>query len=209
MRWTRSILDWNLGSDQAYWDPMPWIARLEGKKLTPESVPVRRTSEIFRGRWEERNWRNVPGPVYGAMTDNCWVGRLSAPRHVLCGDDLDFDQEFLYRQPKTLRELLEVLDGAQQDPFAGWACDGDEHWTADLVRDWWHDRARVQDWIVRKAAEWSQGGVTNQEDDAVVGLRDFATYIDGELELDLRKYCFWLDNRLPPRVDDSLPLLSR
>jgi hypothetical protein len=51
--------------------------------------------ETFRGRWEERNWRNVPGPFYGAMTDNCWIGRLHAPRHVLYGDDADYEQEFL------------------------------------------------------------------------------------------------------------------
>ncbi len=44
----------------------------------------------------------MPGPFYGAMTDNCWVGRLHAPRHVLYGDDIDYEQEFLYRQPRNL-----------------------------------------------------------------------------------------------------------
>ncbi|MFE3285713.1 hypothetical protein ACFXJJ_21730 [Streptomyces sp. NPDC059233] len=37
------------------------------------------------GRWEDRLWLNVPGPVYGAETDNCATGRLEAPRN---GDDL-------------------------------------------------------------------------------------------------------------------------
>jgi hypothetical protein len=59
---------------------------------------------VFRGVWSERNWRNPPGPFYGAMTDNCWVGRASAPRHILYGDDIEYEQEFLYRQPKNIGE---------------------------------------------------------------------------------------------------------
>ncbi|WP_432835726.1 hypothetical protein [Dactylosporangium sp. CA-092794] len=51
----------------------------------------------FQGKWEERSWRNVLGPFYGGMTDNCWVGRFHVPRHVLYGDDIDYEQEFLYR----------------------------------------------------------------------------------------------------------------
>ncbi|MGA5817126.1 hypothetical protein ACPC54_04595 [Kitasatospora sp. NPDC094028] len=43
--------------------------------------------EAFRGRWEDRLWLNVPGPFYGGGTDNCWTGRLSAPRHVLYGGE--------------------------------------------------------------------------------------------------------------------------
>lgn len=35
------------------------------------------------------------------MTDNCWVGRLHAPRHVLYGDDNDYESEFPYRQPRN------------------------------------------------------------------------------------------------------------
>ncbi|MFI8320697.1 hypothetical protein [Streptomyces sp. NPDC085529] len=37
------------------------------------------------GRWEDRLWLNVPGPVYGAETDNCATGRLEAPRHIHYG----------------------------------------------------------------------------------------------------------------------------
>ena len=53
------------------------------------------------------------------MTDNCWVGRTSAPHHILYGDDVDYEQEFLFRQPRSLFELLQVLDGARQDPWMG------------------------------------------------------------------------------------------
>jgi hypothetical protein len=180
--WSRHrSLDWTEGVNQAYWDPVPWISGLHGQQLKPTSTPIRQASEIFVGKWEERHWRNVPGPIYGAMTDNCWVGRLSAPKHVLYGDDEDYEQEFLYRQPANLRELHSVLDGLQQDPFGGWASDGDDRWTVDLVRDWWRNRAQLTDWIDRKIGEWSDS-VNEQEVEVVVGLRDYAEYLKGELE---------------------------
>ncbi|MDX3639457.1 hypothetical protein [Streptomyces sp. MB09-02B] len=37
--------------------------------------------EAFKGRWEDRLWLNVPGPLYGAETDTCRTGRLHAPAH--------------------------------------------------------------------------------------------------------------------------------
>jgi hypothetical protein len=196
MRWRKHSLDWSLGSTEAYWDPTPWVSRLQGERLNAQWTPIRPAGEIFQGKWEERNWRNVPGPIYGAMTDNCWVGRLSAPRHVLYGDDENYEQEFLYRQPKSLHELLQVLDAAQQDPWAGWACDGDQHWTVDSVREWWRNRLRLKEWIDHANA---------QEDEVLDGLRDYRGYIDGPLEVDLRRYCYWLTDRRSPAEDQALP----
>ncbi|QES59084.1 hypothetical protein DEJ51_20650 [Streptomyces venezuelae] len=34
---------------------------------------------ILGGRWEDRNWRNVPGPFYAGATDEMALGRLDAP----------------------------------------------------------------------------------------------------------------------------------
>lgn len=34
-------------------------------------------------KWEDRHWRNVPGPFYTGQTDNGWTGRVHAPRNVL------------------------------------------------------------------------------------------------------------------------------
>ncbi|GGM82539.1 hypothetical protein GCM10007977_100030 [Dactylosporangium sucinum] len=113
----------------------PWDGLWPGPDLT------------FPGKWEDRNWRNVPGPIYGAMTDGCWFGRLYAPRHVLYGDDVHDEQEFLYRQPRNVHELRDVIVSAQADPYVGWGCDGDTHRTPSLVRDWWRDRDRSRDWI--------------------------------------------------------------
>ncbi|MBC9718950.1 hypothetical protein H9Y04_41130 [Streptomyces sp. TRM66268-LWL] len=53
----------------------------------------------FNGRWEDRLWLNVPGPVYGAETDTCATGRLEAPRHIHYGGP--YFTEYVYRQPQS------------------------------------------------------------------------------------------------------------
>jgi hypothetical protein len=177
--------------------------------------------DTFQGRWEERNWRNVPGPFYGAMTDNCWLGRLHAPRHVLYGDDIEYEQEFLYRQPRNVRELQDVLAAMAEDPWAGWACDGDARWTPDLVRAWWRDRTRLREWITAKHRQWSvsdravEGEAASGlsldrvigEGEAAVGLLDYLAYLDGDLAAHLQAYIYFLDNGVSPTTDDRLPTL--
>jgi hypothetical protein len=180
--------------DDLYWDPMPHI--------TPD---VR--EQTFGGKWEERNWRNVPGPLYGAMTDNCWVGRLRAPRHILYGDDDAYEQEFLYRQPTNLADLRCVLMGMSEDPWVGWACDGDSHWTPALVREWWRDRPRLLAWITEKHKEWSES-TEGQEREAATGLTDYRAYIEGDLAEHLRCYSYFLDQGVSPRPGDRLPSLD-
>lgn len=187
-----------------YWDPMPHVDAVFAGQPRNGLWPTR--AETFHGKWEERNWRNVPGPFYGAMTDNCWVGRIHAPRHVLYGDDIDFDQEFLYRQPQSPVELADVIFAMQEDPWAGWACDGDAHWTPDLVRQWWRDRGRLRDWLTSKHHLWS---VSDRADvrEAATGLTDYLAYLDGALAADLQAYVYFLDNGTGLVPDARLPEL--
>jgi hypothetical protein len=190
--------------DPLYWDPVPHVgvvfASLPVHHLRPTPV------HVFHGKWEERNWRNVPGPFYGAMTDSCWMGRHSAPRHFLYGDDIGYESEFLYRQPHTATELRDVLDGMIGDPWAGWACDGDAYWTPDLVRGWWQDRGRLREWIVGKQQEWgSEGQPTDEHVGA--GLTDYLTYLGAGLAEDLRRYIAFLETGRSPAADDRLPTL--
>ncbi|MGW0899935.1 hypothetical protein ACWD0G_23655, partial [Streptomyces goshikiensis] len=135
-----------MSDTELYWDPLPAVRMSQGT-----TVPVDgRTSsglsfrlppprEYLLGKWEERNWLNVPGPFYGAVTDNCWTGRLVAPAHILY-DDEQHSAEFVYRQPRTEAETYKILNAAANDPYAGYACDGDDHWTPQSVRAWWADR---------------------------------------------------------------------
>jgi hypothetical protein len=88
-----------MGPMIGYWDPMPTARRLIDGLDKP-------TERLFTGRWEERNWRNVPGPFYASETDSLQIGRLAAPDHVCYDDDIGngFGYEFIYRQPVNVPE---------------------------------------------------------------------------------------------------------
>jgi hypothetical protein len=187
-----------------YWDPIPHVPAVFGSQPRDGHGPD--PDETFHGKWEERNWRNVPGPFYGAMTDNCWVGRLHAPRHVLYGDDIEYEQEFLYRQPGTVRELQDVIVAMQEDPWAGWARDGDAHWTPSLVREWWRDRQRLRDWISTKYRRWSVSDRAHERE-AANGLTVYLAYLDDGLAGRLQAYVYFLDNGVSPLLGDRLPSL--
>ena len=110
-----------------------WIEYLQKHIVVPPAV------EWLKGKWEERNWLNVPGPFYGADTDSCGAGLPAAPLNVFCDED---GSEFVWRQPRNPDEVRAVLDAAYQEPFDGYNWDGDDHWTPELVMEWWTGRAR-------------------------------------------------------------------
>ncbi|WP_327307121.1 hypothetical protein OG730_29760 [Streptomyces sp. NBC_01298] len=130
-----------------YWDPIPIVrACVPGEPLPGNAHWVPAYSPpwgAWPDAWARRDWRNVPGPFYGAGTDTCWVGREVAPAHVLHNDDSG--DEFVYRQPRDAQETYRVIAAAFQDPMAGYQCDGDERWTPELVRQWWSERGRVRE----------------------------------------------------------------
>ncbi len=195
-------------SGSAYWNPLPDIDSSAGTEI-PGGPPdwagrLPEPSDYLCGKWEERNWRNVPGPIYGAMTDTCWVGRIYAPDHV--SYEADSGQEFLYRQPRNRHDVLQVLFGAWNDPLQGWACDGNQHWTPELVRHWWRDRSRVLEWIAHDLKDWAESP-NEQERDAAAGLVAYADYIGGALETHLREYLFWLTEGRMRLSEQGLPPL--
>ena len=195
-----------------YWDPLPTARRIVA------ALAVKR--DIFEGVWTERNWRNVPGPFYGAATDSLAIGRLDAPHHIAYDDDIGggFGTEFVYRQPTDEAETEAMVSGALIETYSGYGWDGDDHWTPASVRAWWRDRGRVREWALAIAADWgadthpewgSNGSVKYRRhyQDAARGHLDFVAYIDDGLEAYLRGYAFWLDQRRPPRPGEALPAL--
>lgn len=196
-----------------YWNPLP-TARQHVDSL------ARPAHELFTGVWEQRNWRNVPGPFYAAETDSLAIGRTAAPDHIAYDDDLGggFGFEFVYRQPVNAPETEALIDGCRMELYGGYNWDGDEHWTVEAVRDWWRNRARVREWAVAIAADWgadTHPGWGDNADprhlphyhDAAQGHRDFVAYIDHGLEGYLRGYLFWLEQRREPRPGEALPRL--
>ncbi|MFI1801455.1 ferredoxin [Streptomyces sp. NPDC020379] len=174
---------------ELYFDPVPLLGD---------------TRESFQGRWSERKWLNVPGPFYGADTDNCGTGRLHAPALVLY--EGEHFTEFVYRQPRTPEQLRQLVEAAQQDPFSGYGCDGDDRWTPAAVREWWRDRGRVRQHLTGRLGAWEADDERSGQGSAAAA-RDYAAYLDGELAGHLRIYLFWLERRRPPEPTDRLPEL--
>ncbi|MGI5519910.1 ferredoxin [Micromonospora sp. CA-259024] len=190
-----------------YWDPKPAVeasADLEVACLLAGGRRLGPPEQYLRGRWADRDWRNVPGAFYGARTDSCWMGREIAPQHVVYEDE--FGGEIVYRQPTNSSEVQRLLTAAWSDPFCAYAADGDEHWTLDLVRQWWAERKRLAAWIDQLRRQWSASDRTDERDNAA-GLVDFGRYLNDGLEADLRDYGFWLDNRRPRQPREGLPSL--
>ncbi|WP_194235874.1 hypothetical protein [Streptomyces sp. CB01881] len=186
-----------------YWDPLPTARRLliEYPNL-----------DQFGGLWQERNWRNVPGPFYGADTDSMQMGRHDAPFHIAYDDDhgpLD-GREFVFRQPVGPVQTYDLLSGCFFG-HGGFAMDGDDHWTAPAVREWWQERGQVREWAFGVSSRWSRtrGKYREHYRDAAQGLRDYTAYLDHGLEEYLRGYLFWLAERRPRRAGESLPRLER
>ncbi|MEU9163719.1 ferredoxin [Streptomyces sp. NPDC048424] len=191
-----------------YWDPIPTVrACVEGEPLPGLAawVPAYDHSwSTWPDTWQERNWRNVPGPFYGATTDTCWVGRGVAPDHILYDDE--FGQEFVYRQPRTPEETHRVMAAAWQDPMRGFQYDGDERWTPELVRDWWRERGRVREWAAALDRSWSVSSRADQRE-AAAGARAYVSHIDEGLAEYLRGYVFHLAEGRRAHRDEHLPKL--
>ncbi|MGW6919606.1 ferredoxin [Kitasatospora sp. NPDC054939] len=185
-----------------YWDPLPTARQLLAEEPSLDQ---------FGGLWEERNWRNVPGPFYGADTDSMQMGRHDAPFHLAYDDDHGplSGREFVYRQPADPAQTEDLLNGCVFG-HGGFAMDGDDHWSVPAVREWWQERGRVREWAVTAEARWSRvdGTYRGHYRDAAQGLRDYIAHLDHGLEEYLRGYLFWLDERRPHRAGEPLPLLD-
>ncbi|GAA1882036.1 ferredoxin [Asanoa iriomotensis] len=191
-----------------YWDPLPTVADSADVFIAnyPDSRELGPPEAYLRGEWANRDWRNVPGPFYGAQTDSCWMGREIAPSNVVYEDE--YGSEIVFRQPRDAAEVHLVLSAGWNDPFVAYACDGDQHWTLSLVREWWADRARLAGWIGAAERTWSVSERADERE-AASGLREYARYLDDGLEAYLRGYGFWLEHRRAPRTGESLPDLGR
>jgi len=186
----------------AYWNPMP-----SARQLIETT-----TRNVFSGVWAERNWRNVPGPFYGAATDSMALGCSEAPGHIVFDDDFGggFGREFIYRQPVNVGEVEAVVNVASIETYSGYGWDGDDHWSADEVRDWWRDRERVRVWAVELATDWGSDPYPKylgHYRDAANALRDYVAYIDNGLRDYLRGYMFWLNEHREPDDGETLPQL--
>jgi hypothetical protein len=206
-------------------DPRASAESLAGRRLTRGSRShAEKPESYFCGTWDGRHPLNVPGPFYGAQTDTCCDGPPLAPSSLLYDHD---GQGFVWRQPRTEEETHELMTGASSDPFSGYAWDGDQHWTPDLVRSWWaerHAHTPLIDLIVARVAgprpelrsDYEDllfrclpiGGYSEDERRLLAGIvHKFVEYRLSGMERDLRRYLHFLETGGYPDADATLPTL--
>lgn len=190
---------------EPYWDPVGVMHELLAFPPVGHSAPwaatPRSSSDVFnRGSWDQRDWRNVPGPFYAGTTDTCGGGRFVAPNLILVNEDWT---EFIFRQPSSPRELVQLIDAAWDDPFEEYAHDGDAHWTLSEIRTWWRNRDSVLAWIETVIPQMSAEGAVGE----VASLHEYAADLSGPLEGRLRRYAYWTENRVAANSTQALPEL--
>lgn len=156
-----------------------------------EFLNLKTDASIDGSAWNLKNELNFPGPFYTGETDTCGTGIIEAPKNVI------FDRECMEHvmiQPRTKKELLGLRDAGAIEVFGEYYCDGNKHWTIQLVKEWWSNRNDIfkslQDRVLIKMN-------CNQE-------KRYKYYLDNVAELDLKRYCFFLDNGFYS-TDEKLP----
>lgn len=142
------------------------------------------------GQWRDRRWMNTPGPIYTGKSDFVLMGPTIASNFVALDDE---QVDVVFRQPVTEADLGEVLQAADSDPFGGYACDGNTHWTIGDVREWWH---RVPE-IRRHIEDHLLNDTWYQHPSEVPMLRRigqaWAAFLDTDAEPYARTYCHFLE----------------
>lgn len=147
-------------------------------------------AEFFPAKFTEKNPLNIPGPIYGAETDNCTTGPQEAPDNVLLDRD---GREFVFKQASNPDEFRCLLSAALCECFEGYGADGDSHWRLSTIRDWWRTREDMlreeicEQWCKSESVvRWKRG-------------------LQGEAAGYLRVYAFFVENGRVPLEGDILP----
>lgn len=174
------------------------------KALETLDGPHRDKDFWLLGKWEDKHWMNTPGPLYCGDTDNCGTGPGEAPNNVALDDNA---RQVIYRQPANHDELLQVMQAAAVDPFAGYATDGNLHWTYATVKGWWVEYHREVEQEVRRLINAKLVFGTNDSKEYYRGLRWWLGYLQRGMYQYLQIYAFFLDNGCIPTEGDRLPEL--
>jgi hypothetical protein len=141
--------------------------------------------------WSKKHPFNFPGPFYVGESDTCDTGPTWAPANVARDKHAC---EYLFKQPTSYYELLCVLNAAAIEVFDSYSSNGNDFWTVESCKSWWQNRA----WLVRELArkevvEMNQGQAQHYID-----------YLNGEAEMDLRRYCYFLENGIYPLNEQAI-----
>ena len=145
--------------------------------------------------WLKKHPFNFPGPFYTGESDTCGTGDSEAPNNVMYDE---YCCEYIFKQPQTFAEFLCVVDAAAVEVFDSYSCDGNTHWTYQKCKEWWRDKTQILNELTKPEIRKVNGE----------RLQLYFDYLNDSAELDLRKYCFFLENGSYPTDNvRSLPEL--
>jgi len=144
--------------------------------------------------WTNKGELNFPGPFYTGETDSCGTGICESPNNVILDE---YAMEHVIIQPRNKKELLEIWDAAAVEVFGSYYCDGNKFWTVELVKNWWKNRFG----IIKRLNNYELINLNEGQE------KIYLSYLKNEAEIDLRKYCFFLDNGYYPS-NEKLPELT-
>jgi len=165
------------------------VIRLEVMALS--GLPEKNRDCLDHDRWDKRHPFNFPGPFYTGESDTCGTGDSEAPVNVMYDS---YCCEYIFKQPKTYVELLCVIDAAAVEVFDSYSCNGNKHWTIDLCKQWWEQKSYLIDQLNNPEIVQVNGGRQHL----------YIDYLNYDAELDLRKYCFFLDNGRYPMDENAI-----
>ncbi|GAB3635590.1 hypothetical protein GCM10027422_11800 [Hymenobacter arcticus] len=144
---------------------------------------------LDNSHWLTKNYLNFPGPFYTGESDTCGTGDGEAPANVLY--DADYC-EYVFEQPQNFAEFLCVLDAAAVEVLDSYSCDGNDHWTVALCREWWRGKPEIVRRLSTPAFQKTNGSRTQL----------YVDYLNGTAETDLRRYCYFLENGDYPTTEE-------
>ena len=159
-----------------------------------EPGPANKTF-LDKSRWLKKHRFNFPGPCYAGESDTCGTGIGEAPDNVV---NDSWGCEYVFRQPANYYELLCVLNAAAVEVLDSYSADGNDHWTYEACQEWWQGRAQLLHDLSRPEVIAANDGQAQR----------YAAYLQGEAEMDLRRYCYFLEQGVyPPDASTPLPEL--
>jgi hypothetical protein len=164
--------------------------------LRKEVLPFREPNNRFidfldKNHWQEKHPFNFPGPFYAGDSDTCGTGICEAPYNVMNDSHCC---EYVFRQPTEFTELLQVIDAAAVEVLDSYSSNGNEYWTYEACKEWWRNRAEL---------------IVALKDEELLKMNDgqaqaYINYLNGEAELDLRRYCYFLLNGNYPMSETTV-----
>lgn len=142
--------------------------------------------------WREKHPFNFPGPFYTGESDTCGTGDGEAPTNVMYDSNTC---EYIFKQPQSFTELVCVIDAAAVEVFDSYSCNGNSYWTYDKCKQWWKDKQQLLELLRDPEVIRSNGGREQL----------YIDYLNSNAEIDLRRYCFFLENGYYPNGNVTLP----